>query len=76
MSGLKDLFGKSMKGAQELLGRLRGGEAVSLPPGVTPQTLQTYRGLAEKAIQAGKDTLGVQAARKEAIDLLLKPGGK
>ena len=50
------------------------GETVKLPQGVTTQTLQTYRGIAENAIRAGKDTLGVQAARAEAIDLLLKVG--
>ena len=75
VGGLRELFGKSAKGAGELLGRLRAGESVTLPPEVTPQTLQTYRTIAENAIQAGKDTLGVQAARKEAIDLLLKAGG-
>jgi hypothetical protein len=75
VAGLRSLFGKSKEGADALLSRLRAGEAVPLPQGVTTQTLQTYRGIAEKAIQAGKDTLGVQAARKEAIDLLLKAGG-
>jgi hypothetical protein len=50
------------------------GETVHLPQGVSTQTLQNYRRI-EDAIQAGKDTLSVQAARKEAIDLLLKGGG-
>jgi hypothetical protein len=74
-AGLRDLFGKSINGAQELLGRLRAGESVPLPSGVTQQTLEKYRTIAENAIQTGKDTLGVQAARQEAIDALLKGRG-
>lgn len=72
--GLRNLFGTSTEGVQALLGRLRAGEAIALPQGVTVRTLQTYRGIAENAIRLGKDTLGVQAARKEAIELLLKAG--
>jgi hypothetical protein len=71
-AGLRQLFGNSTKGVESLLGRLRAGDKVPLPEGITTQTLQTYRQVAEKAISAGKDTLGVQALRREAIDLLLK----
>jgi RHS repeat-associated protein len=69
-SGLRDLFGKSTQGAEQLLGRLRAGQNVPLPPGVTPDTLSNYRAIAEQAIAAGKDTLGVQAMRRAAIDIL------
>jgi hypothetical protein len=71
-AGLRQLFGNSNRGSKQLLGRLTGGEKVALPPGVTSQTLRTYREIAVKSISQGKDTLGVQAARKEAIDALLK----
>ncbi len=70
--GLTQLFGKSTEGAQALLSQLRAGQAVPLPPGVTPQTLEAYGVLAQRAITLGKDTLGVQALRLEAINLLLK----
>jgi hypothetical protein len=74
--GLRDLFGRSMGGVNGLLDRLRTGESVSLPQGVTPETLRAYRDVAAEAIAAGKDTLGVQQARQEAIDLLLEQLGK
>jgi hypothetical protein len=48
---------------------------VPLPDGVTPETLQRYRQIAENAVNAGKDTLGVQGGRITAIDLLLRRGG-
>jgi RHS repeat-associated protein len=70
--GLRNLFGKGVQGAESLLGRLRAGESVPLPEGVTRGTLENYRGVATRAIEAGKDKLGVQALRREAIDLLLK----
>jgi hypothetical protein len=38
VSGLRDLFGKSKEGAEALLGRLRAGEAVQVPQGVTRET--------------------------------------
>ncbi|HEY2410272.1 MAG TPA: hypothetical protein VGI10_29910 [Polyangiaceae bacterium] len=70
--GLRELFGKGKAGAEALASRIRAGESVQLPQGVTRTTLGIYRGLAERAISLGKDArLGVQAARKEAIDLLL-----
>ena len=77
VSGLKEFFGRSLDGANQLLERLNAGESVPLPEGVTPETLQKYRDIAERAIQQGKDNLGVQQARREAIDIFLKRvGGK
>jgi hypothetical protein len=48
---------------------------VALPEGVSVETLQQYREVANAAVQAGKDSLGVQAARIKAIDILLKQHG-
>lgn len=42
-----------------------------LPKGVTPETLQKYRDVAEQAIEAGKDALGVHNLRQQALDMLL-----
>jgi RHS repeat-associated protein len=75
VSGLKEFFGRSLDGANQLLERLNTGESVQLPESVTPETLQKYRDIAEKAIQQGKDNLGVQQARRAAIDLFLRRSG-
>jgi hypothetical protein len=48
-----------------------GKSGFSLPKGVTEKTLQTYRAVAAKAIEAGKPPQ-VQRARIEAIDKVLK----
>lgn len=71
VQGLRDLFGRSSQGVSDLLERLGQGQNVPLPPGVTPETLQKYRDIAEQAVQQGKDALGVQASRMRAIDMLL-----
>jgi RHS repeat-associated protein len=71
VEGLRELFGRGVQGANSLLERLQSGE-VNLPETVTPDTLRRYREIAESAITAGKDTLGVQEARRQAIDLLLR----
>ena len=76
--GLKTLFGPGPKGAESLLARLKAGENVSLPSGVTRETLENYRGVAVQAIDnaAGKSIApsvnAVQGARIQAIDELLK----
>jgi len=63
------------EGIGELLERLNSSRNVPLPDGVTPETLLRYREIAEQAIRSGKDTLGVQAKRIEAIDELLRRSG-
>lgn len=69
-AGLRDLFGSSTTGAQNLLNQLAEGP-VTLPENVTAQTLQTYADIAQNAIDAGKDTLGVQDMRLQAINIIL-----
>jgi RHS repeat-associated protein len=68
---LRDLFGKNVLGAQNLLDRLAQGQ-VNLPPGLTQQVLQRYADIAQRYIDAGRDTLGVQALRLQALKQLLK----
>jgi RHS repeat-associated protein len=75
VQGLRQLFGRRLEGVTKLLERLRAGERVPLPEGVTPETLKKYADVAERAIQQGKDASGVQQGRQEAIDLLLKQLG-
>jgi hypothetical protein len=41
----------------------RAGERFPLPDGVTPELLKKYADVAERAIQQGMDTLGVQQLR-------------
>jgi hypothetical protein len=54
---------------RKLLGELfRTGRA---PEGLSQRTLQLYKTLAERAIAAGKDQLGVQAQRLQMINNLL-----
>jgi hypothetical protein len=69
--GLRQLFGNSVQGAQNLLQQLQSGQTVELPAGVTTQTLQSYQQVAQSAINNGIDTLGVQAMRNAAINLIL-----
>jgi RHS repeat-associated protein len=70
--GLRTLFGKSTAGADALLARLGRGELPSIPKGVTKETLLNYRKVAEFAIKQGKDSLGVQQRRLQAVDRLLE----
>jgi hypothetical protein len=43
-----------------------------LPEGLTPEALQAYRAVAEHAVRAGIDKLGVQAERIRMIDDVLQ----
>jgi len=45
-----------------------------LPPGANVEALQAYRDIAVKIIQSGKDVVGTQQVRVDAIDKVL--GGK
>jgi hypothetical protein len=47
---------------------------IAMTPGISADLLQVYRDVAEEAIAAGKDTLGVQAARIDLIDRALAEG--
>jgi hypothetical protein len=75
VEGFRELFGQggegSVKGAQRLLDRLAEGP-VELPSGVTQESLERYLDVAQRAIDAGKDNLGVQELRKQAIQKLLQ----
>jgi RHS repeat-associated protein len=68
-AGLKQLFGQGVPGAQRLVNRLRSGENVPLPPGVTPETLQNYKDTVS-GIPKTSDA-PVNVLRFEAIDILL-----
>jgi hypothetical protein len=70
VDGLRTLFGRGAEGVEELLGRLRAGERLPLPQGVTPETLEKYREVAEGAIQRGIDLVGTRQGRLEAVDIL------
>ncbi len=70
VQGLKELFGQSTAGAQNLLGQLSQGP-VTIPEGVTTQTLQNYATVAQDAIDSGIDKIGVQALRLQAINQIL-----
>ena len=54
---LKEFLGDAMKGVQSR------GANFEIPPGLTRETLETYKSVAEAAISAGKDAGGVQAER-------------
>lgn len=47
---------------------------IAVTPGISADLLQVYRDVAEEAIAAGKDTLGVQAARIDLINRALAEG--
>ena len=66
-AGLRELFGKGPKGADDTLQRDR----IEIPPGVTAKTLVRYREVAQDAIAKGRDALGVQEKRLRIIDKLL-----
>jgi hypothetical protein len=68
---LTKLFGRSVAGADALLSKLRSGERVQLPEGVTREVLLRYRDIAQRAVDADIDNLGVQARRLEAINRIL-----
>lgn len=67
-AGLKALFGKGLAGAEATLQR----NQIEIPASVTPDTLRRYREIAQEAIDAGKDSSGVQKKRIEIIDRLLR----
>lgn len=57
----------------ETVGMLRDFfKSGQLPQGLTPEALQTYRNVADHAVRAGVDKLGVQAQRIQMIDDALK----
>ena len=64
--GLRKLFGNGLKGAKDTLGR----GTIKTPKGVTSDTLERYREIAEDAIARGRDKTGVQKKRIEIIDKL------
>jgi len=74
-AGLRALFGREARGARASIDRLMAGERVVLPEGVTPDTLRRYLELADRIVKAGLDTVGTQAARRQAIELLLNQLG-
>jgi RHS repeat-associated protein len=68
-TALRGLFGNSTSGVKALIQSIESG-AFRPPPGITTQLLQRYGAVAERAILAGKDKIGVQVLRLEAIKLL------
>ena len=64
--GLRKLFGNGLKGAKDTLGR----GTIEIPEGVTIDTLERHREIAEDAIAQGRDKNGVQKKRAEMIDKL------
>jgi hypothetical protein len=67
---LSRTFGRSLAGARTTLQQLEAG-TYQIPAGLTRQMLLEYQGIAQRAIAAGKDTLGVQALRLQIIEKLL-----
>ena len=65
-AGLRKLFGRGLKGAEDTLGR----ETIEIPEGVTSGTLKRYKEIAEDAIARGRDKTGVQKERIKIIDRL------
>ncbi len=66
---LHDLIGNGAQGAQNALQRLQGGDKI--PDGLSRQTLETYKAIAEMQIARGRDT-GTQAERLKVIEEALK----
>ena len=66
-AGLRELFGKGLEGAKDTLKRGR----IEISQGVTRDTLERYREVAQDAIDKGRDTTGVQKKRIAIIDRLL-----
>jgi hypothetical protein len=59
------------EGTNLLLSRLRAGEKVPFPKGLTEETLRKYLQVAEDYIAKGKDYTGIQGLRRDALLLLL-----
>ena len=70
MALLRNLFGRGREGAENALGKLSSGG--KLPPGLTKNTLDTYKKIAQKTIEEGIDKKGVQAERLRVIDEAMK----
>ena len=69
---LKNLFGVGKDNADKALGNIKQG---NIPDhGLGLDDMKAYHELARRAIESGKDTQGVQAVRKNILDILL--GGK
>ena len=66
---LASFFGSRTSRLGALVARLAGGSR--LPPGVTTRILALYRQFARWAVLRGRDTMGIQAARAEAIDRII-----
>ena len=66
-AGLRELFGKGPKGADEALQH----DPIEIPEGVTQSALRWYKKIAQGTIAKGKDTLGSQEKRLRIIDKLL-----
>ena len=64
--GLRKLLGQGLKGAEDTLGR----DTIEIPEGVTSDTLERYKKIAEDAIARGRDKTGVQEKRIKIIDRL------
>lgn len=67
---IHDFFGGGLEGAEAAFQNLAKGG--SLPQGLTQETLETYRKIAQNAIDGGIDKIGTQAARLKAIEEALK----
>ena len=67
---IHDFFEGGVEGAETALQNLaKGGK---LPEGLTRETLETYRKIAQNAIDGGIGKVGTQAARLKAIEEALK----
>ncbi len=67
---IHDFFGAGLEGAESAFQNLAKGG--NLPQGLTQETLETYRKIAQNAINGGIDIIGTQAARLKAIEEALK----
>ncbi len=61
-AGLREFFGKGLRGAQERAANFR------VPEGLTPDALQNYATIARDAIARGADRAGTQAARLQLVE--------
>ena len=62
---LQDFFGQAKSGADARAANFQ------VPSGLSQQTLQAYQELAERALAAGNDSTGVQAARLDLVQQAL-----
>lgn len=67
---IHDFFGAGLEGAESAFQNLSKGG--NLPQGLTQETLETYRKIAQNAINGGIDIIGTQGARLKAIEEALK----